>query len=105
MNLDELTTALADATGLPATREPSDVLTRCIHVGAPTFVRATLSANTVEVPVWLIAEGVGGRNEIEWMLEHLPTLMDALGTVQASPEPFNETPAYRLTATLTIPRS
>lgn len=105
MNLDDFTTALAGATGLPATRERADATTRCLLVGAPTFVRATHGGRVVEVPVTLIGEGVGGRGELDWLLTHLPAVLDALGTAQATPEPFGDgptIPAYRITAVLTL---
>ena len=106
---DDFTTALAEVTGLPATRERGDVLTRCLYVGAPTITRRLQAGYTVELPVWLIAEGTGTKAETDWLLAKLETVLEALGTNQATPEPYGvgeaQIPAYRMTAVLNVPRS
>lgn len=106
--LDTFTDALASATGLKATRDRAQAGPGMLYVAAPTYQRATMAGNVLEVPVWLIGQGTGTRAEIDALLEHVPGLLEACGAAQATPEPFDNdpsTPAYRITATLTIPRS
>lgn len=105
--LDDFTSRLADTTGLPATRERGDVLSCCLYVGSPSITRMLGAGYTVELPVWLIGEGTGSKREVDWLLEKLQPVLEALGTNQATPEPFGDPqiPAYRITAVLNIPRS
>jgi len=101
-------TALATAVGLPVTRDPGAIVPPCVHVAVPTVTGRTMSAYTLEVPVWLIHAAPGDLAAGDWLLANVPALLDACGTYTATPAPFDadgtEYPAMKLTATLTIGR-
>lgn len=58
-DLDTWASGVASATSLTCTRDPDLVHPPCLLVGLPEILSATLTGVTVQVPVWLVADGVG----------------------------------------------
>ncbi len=104
-DLDSWVTAIGTATGLPATSDPDHVNPPCLFVGLPELTKVTLSAVSLEVPVWLVAPGAG-KQARDILLTELPDVLIALKRKTAIPDTLSiggvEFHAYRITTPLHI---
>lgn len=106
-DLDTWTTAVGTAMGLSATRDPDMVFPPCVYVGAPDALTVTVGELlALDIPVYLVADGHGGKVANDWLLDTLPAFLSAVGQRTAQPEPVTvdgvDHPAYRATARLHI---
>jgi phosphatidylglycerophosphatase A len=104
--LDDLVAAI-QAAGCPCTRNPDEFQPPGAIVTAPTFVGGTLSALTVNVPVYFVTPDTGqaGVDEIIGLyLAATPALgtRDAVTTLWVSPLNPDGLPAYVVSVTITI---
>jgi hypothetical protein len=105
-DLDSWAAAVASATSIPATRDPDLVHPPCLFVGLPEILSATLTAVTVQVPVWLVADGVG-KPAGDQLLDHVLTVVGQPDFVKAASDTTltvagTEFHAYACTARLQI---
>lgn len=108
--LTEAVTALEAelaAVGVPIVFDPGTFNAPAIVVEAPSVVAATQGAYTLTVPVVLAAGQPANRAALDWLLTHLPAVLEACGSHDSSPgiySPNGQTnfPCYRTTATITV---
>ena len=101
-----LQTQLQAGTGIRTVTDPALVIAPCILIDLPSITARTMGAITMTVPVFLIAEGPGDQIAGEWLLHHLPDLLQAAQVSEASPRPVTigdvTYPAMTITTTITI---
>jgi len=73
-DLDGWAATLAVLTGLPVTRDPDLVHPPCLLMGLPQIDAVTLTAVTVQLPVWLVAAGAG-KPAGDQLLAHITTVL------------------------------
>lgn len=104
-DLDGWITGLGTATGLTVTADPDKVKPPCLYVGLPDFTKVTLTATTLEIPVYLVAPGAGLQAR-DYFLTELPDVLTALSRRVATPEVLTigkvDYHAYRITTPLHI---
>lgn len=97
---------VATAASLPVTADPSAVIPPCIYVGAPSVTNRTAGGVVLEVPIHLVAEGIGDALAMNWHLEHLQDFLIAAQIQTASPTSINldgvTHPTYLGTATISV---
>jgi hypothetical protein len=109
--LDMLVTQLSDALSLPATRDPATVPALvasggCVFVQFPTHVQRLMGGPNLEVPVSLVAPAPSDLLAVDWLLEHMDDLVNAVGSKLVSNGPLdigtNTYPAVTATAQVAI---
>lgn len=109
--LDQLTQEVGVAIGVPATRDPSKVagLTSqggCILVGFPTHVGRLMGGPNLEVPVSLVAPAPSDLRAVNWLLDHMDALAEAVGSRSVTNGPLdvgsNTYPAVTATAQIAL---
>lgn len=81
--LDQWVSELQTETGIRATRDPDLVVPPCLFVSSPESVPGPLAGVVVELPIYLIAGG-SGKTQVDEMLNHLPTVLNATGQQTAN---------------------
>lgn len=76
-DLDDWQDAVAEATGLRVTRDPSTVYPPCIFVSITDATAGTLTRHELQLPVYLIAPGPGKPGG-DWLLDGLFDFLDAI---------------------------
>lgn len=107
-SLDQLATHVEATTSIITTTDIGQVIPPCIFIGNPTITGMTMSAANLEIPVYLVAPGIGDSIATKWLFTNLPLLMEALGQNTADPTPLEigglQYPTYRIDTTLTARR-
>lgn len=97
---------VAAATSLPVTTDPSAVIPPCIYVAAPSVTGRTQGGLVMEVPVHLVAEGIGDSIALAWHLAHLEDFLTATQAPTAFPSNINVDgithPTYQATTTISV---
>jgi hypothetical protein len=107
--LDELVATAELALGIPATRDPSQVAglvaaSGCVFVGFPVIAGRLLGGPTLDVPVSLIAPAPSDLLAVNWLLEHMDTLVTFTQSTTAvnGPLDFGDLTYPAVTATARI---
>jgi hypothetical protein len=107
--LNLFATAIGDGTGLRVTTDPATVIPPVVFIDLPAVTGRTMGAVTLNVPVYLVAEGSADQIAGTYLLAHLPAFLDATSTAVANPRPLDvggqQWPAYTVQATLTVKES
>lgn len=109
-DLDDWADGVATACGLFVTRDPKYVNPKpdqpVVYLDMPDAVGVTLAAISMAQPVWLVAGG-GGKQAADQLLEHLPAVLAAVESSNATAQELDlndgrRFEAYRITTNLHI---
>lgn len=76
-DLDAWADEIATAVGIPYTRDPAMIYPPCLFVSLPAGAGLTLTGYALDVPVSLVAPGVG-KESGDVLLDYLPGFLAAL---------------------------
>jgi len=94
------------ATGIKVSLEPRKAQAPCILIGPVVRVKSGgLCVYEVEVPVMLIAPAPGDAKAVDWLAEHITSVMEACGAeVEAALGSYDvgqgNLPAYQIDCTI-----
>jgi hypothetical protein len=98
-----------EAEGFRVTTDPRNLNTPCVLIGLPRAVtnRGMNWCNVgMQLPVSLVAPAPGTAENVSWLLENLPTVMQIIGATTAEPDEItqgeNELPAYTTVLQLNV---
>jgi len=104
-DLDTWAAGIATATGMAVTRDPDLIHPPCVFVQIPDSVAGTLDSFQLEVPVWLVADGVG-KPAGDQLLDNIGDLLTAVKSQTAQHSTLTvagvDFPGYRTTARLYV---
>ena len=104
--IEELKAALETA-GVRVVTDPSAFTPHAAVIEAPTVTATTMGAYTMDVPVAVVAPQPANEAALRWLLETLPTVLNAVRSNKADPGVYmpnaNQSfPCYRVTVNITI---
>lgn len=85
-DLDTWAAPIEAALGVPVSRDPGTAVPPCVFVSMPDATTVTVGeVMALDLPVYLVAEGDGGKLSGDWLLNMLPAFLTATDTRQARP--------------------
>lgn len=85
--LDAWAADLANATGLLVTRDPDLIHPPCVFVAGPEAVTSPAGGTVLDLPVYVVASGAG-KQQMDELVDMLPTVLDATGQQLAAIQPI-----------------
>jgi hypothetical protein len=104
-DLDTWAAPVEGALGIRVDRDPATATPPCVYVAMPEAQTVTVGeVLALDLPVFLVAEGDGGKLSGDYLLNMLPAFLTAVDARQASPVTVqvvgSEFPAYQTTVRL-----